>query len=82
VAFDGADGKVQTIGDLAVGQSLGQHRDDLALPCRERQRFGGLPKRVRHCPAALLGQRLRAGGVGESRSTLALTAISQRGVGS
>ena len=79
VAFDGAYGQCQSLGDFAAGQSLTDQHHDLAFPVGQRQGLAGLTKR-RSAGAALFGQGGGACRATQRRSPKALLAIRQGGV--
>ena len=81
VAFDGAYGDSQALGDFAVGQSLTDQHHDLAFAIGERQWLAGLPKRWGTGPTALFGQGLRACRGSQRGSPEVLAAIRERSMG-
>src|SRR5271156_153520 len=79
VAFDGAYGQSQSLGNFAAGQSRTDQHHDLALPIGQRQGLAGLKKR-RSTGTALFGQSGGACRATQRRSAKALPSIRQGGL--
>src|SRR5690606_3149564 len=81
VAFDGADGQHEPLGDLPVRQARGHQVRDLALPCGQRQRLGGRAQGRSARAAAGRGQTAGGGGGRGEATALARALVGGGGLG-